>query len=272
MRHSGDKFFNPALIGNRMDLVDVHAHLDLVEDLPAVLRRARANGIRTIITQGVNHETNIAALQLAQEHDIVEAALGIYPCEASSVDVNSDYERHTTHDVDETLQFIEEHASKCIALGEVGMDFKESCDKRGQIDLFRRIVRMAKRLKKPIIVHSRKAEEEILDILEDESFTRIVMHCFMGSKRLLERGIEMGLYFSIPSAVVRIDQFQMNAELVPLRQLFVETDTPYLGMMRGLPSEPAHVRDAVLEIARIKRLEPQEMANQIYFNFQKLFQ
>jgi len=258
-----------------MDLVDVHAHLDHDEfsaDLAVVLKRAAANGVRFVLAQGINHETNEKVLVLAEEYALVLPCLGLYPSEASNVVLDEEYERKTAFDVDTTLAFIEKHIKKIVAIGEVGMDLKESSDEPSQRENFRRIVRLAKKYRKPIIVHSRKAEEEILNVLDEEDYRRVVMHCFMGKKSLLRRAIQMGLYFSIPAAVCRVEQFQVNVAEIPLGQLLTETDAPYLGVMRDLRSEPAQVRDAVKKIAELKRLEPEEVANQLFFNYQKLFQ
>ena len=101
---------------------------------------------------------------------------------------------------------------------------------------------------------------------------RAVLHCFTGSRKLLERGVRMGLFFSIPTSVVRNQQFRENAALVPIGQLLTETDAPYMAPMKDLRNEPANVRDAIAAIAEIKRLDPTEAANAIYHNYQKLFQ
>jgi len=258
-----------------MDLVDVHAHLDHEEfanNLASVLSRAKAKGVVTVIAQGINHETNQKVIALAKEHPIVKIALGLYPSEADSVLLKDGFSRQSAYTVETTLEFIEKHSKNIIALGEVGMDFHESEDKKNQEKLFRRIVQLAKKLHKPLIIHSRKAEKEVLDILEDEQYKRAVMHCFMGSKKLLERGVKMGLYFSIPSAVVRIQQFQENVAAIPITQLLTETDAPYLAPMKDLRSEPCNVRDGIEKIAEIKRMDVKEVANQLYFNYQKLFQ
>ena len=82
----------------------------------------------------------------------------------------------------------------------------------------------------------------------------------------------MGLFFSIPPAVVRNQQFVMNVEQIPVTQLLTETDAPYMGPHRDLRNEPGNVRDAIDKIAEIKRMDPKEVANQLFFNYQKLFQ
>lgn len=258
-----------------MYLVDVHAHLDhekFSSDLSDVLKRAKANGVVAVIAQGVNHESNKRTLLLAKTEPLIKVAMGLYPCEASSVQVREEYNRETRVDVNETLAFIEAHQNDIVAIGEVGLDLLESDDLDQQREVLRKIIHMAKRIRKPLILHSRKAEKEVLDILEEEQFTQAVMHCFCGSKKLLERGVKMGLLFSIPSAVVRNPQFQQNVDLLPVGNILLETDAPYMAPMKDMRNEPSTIREALLKIAEIKRMEPKELADQIFFNYQKMFQ
>lgn len=258
-----------------MHLVDVHAHLDheqFASDLPAVVGRWKANGVVAVIAQGLNHESNIKTLALAKLDATIKVAMGLYPCEATAVRVREGYVRSTSTGVVETLRFIQEHADEIVAIGEVGLDLQESDDLEAQREVLRAILKLAKKLHKPVILHSRKAEKEVLDLLEEEGVTRAVMHCFCGSKKLLERGIKMGLYFSIPTSVVRNQQFKENATLVPMGQLLTETDAPYMAPMKDLRNESANIRDAITTIAEIKRMDPVEVANALYFNYQKLFQ
>ena len=258
-----------------MYLVDVHAHLDnekFASDLPAVIGRWKANGVVAVIAQGLNHESNVKTLELAKRDPTIKVALGLYPCEATAVRARDGYVRSTSVGVVETLRFIQEHADEIVAIGEVGLDLQESDDIEAQRDVLRAIIRLAKRIHKPVILHSRKAEKEVLDLLEEEGMARAVLHCFTGSRKLLERGVRMGLFFSIPTSVVRNQQFRENAALVPIGQLLTETDAPYMAPMKDLRNEPANVRDAIAAIAEIKRLDPTEAANAIYHNYQKLFQ
>lgn len=258
-----------------MYLVDVHAHLDhekFASDLPEVLKRAKANGVVAVIAQGLNHESNKRTLALAKTDPLIKVAMGLYPCEASSVRVSEEYRRETNVDVDETLVFIESHEKDIIAIGEVGLDLMESDDLEAQREVLRKIIHLAKRIRKPLIIHSRKAEKEVMDLLEEEQFTRVVMHCFCGSKKLLERGVKMGLLFSIPSAVVRNPQFQQNVDMLPVGHILLETDAPYMAPMKDVRNEPSTIREALLKIAEMKRMEPKELSDQLFFNYQKLFQ
>jgi TatD DNase family protein len=151
------------------------------------------------------------------------------------------------------------------------MDLHYSDDVTHQAKNFRDIVRLAKRIHKPLVIHSRKAEKEVLDILEEEQYSHAVMHCFTGSHKLLRRGLALGLMFSIPTSVIRNKQFQENAAIIPVGQLLTETDAPWMGPYKDLRNEPANIRDAVLFLAELKRMDPTELSNAIYFNYQKMF-
>ena len=145
-----------------MHLVDVHTHLDhpqFARDLPEVIKRAKANGVVALITQGVYHEKNILLLELAKTDPIIKIAFGLYPLDAINVKVDDalaagdDYTRQSDISVDNTLSAIRMHKESIIAIGEVGMDFKYSEDKEAQTENLRKIIRLAKEINKPLIIH-----------------------------------------------------------------------------------------------------------------------
>lgn len=256
--------------------VDIHAHLDFYkeEELDRIIQHCRDSKV-IVIAQGVNYESNKKVLDIAIKYpDIVKSALGIYPLDAPNVEkLPEDGGRihHSSVDFDEILKFIEDNKNKIIAIGEVGLDFKYSEDKYNQINNMRRIIELAKKIKKPIIVHSRKAEKEILDLFEDERMFNVVMHCFSGNKKLIQRGIDLGLYFSVPAVIKKLEHFQMLVQMVPLSRLFTETDSPYLSPEREEKNEPKNVKVVVEWIAKIKSLSFEETEKAIFKNYQDLF-
>lgn len=259
-----------------MLLVDVHAHLDFPEfskDLPEVLGRAERAGVVAVINQGVHHASNQKVLQLAAQYPLLKPALGLYPLNAPNVAVHEqddDFDRQDVS-VDATLKFIKAHADDIIAIGEVGIDLKYSDDEEHQIKNFTKILQLSNAMKKPVIIHSRKAEKLILDLLEEGRHTRALLHCFSGSKKLIKRAVDLGLPMTVTSNANRLQHFQLVARSVPLTHLFTETDAPYLGPVRGERNEPANVKVAVEVIAREKGLTPEEVARAIYLNYQRFF-
>ncbi len=257
-------------------LVDAHAHLDRFkeEELDLVIERAEKDKVSSIITQGVNHENNLIVLELAKKYNIVKAALGLYPLNALNVEViegYNDYDRNTKIGVDETLKFIKKNKTKIIAIGEIGMDFKFSKDKENQIKNFNKIIELSEQINKPLIVHSRGAEKECVEILETSSNKKVHLHMFSGNKKLIKKAESLGYYFSIPCVINKSHHFQMMAEIVNINQLLTETDCPWLSPFPAKKNEPAFIKFTIDKIAEIKKMDKIEVENNIFMNYQKLF-
>lgn len=258
-----------------MLLVDVHAHLDhpfFEKDLDEVIDRAKKMGVKAIITNGVNPDSNKRVLALAKKYDIVKAALGMYPIDALQKEAETGEAPWLQHPftVADCLAEIKKHKNDIVAIGEVGMDFAMTEDRQKQREHFQQVIDLAVSIKKPLIVHSRKAEAEVVEML-GKSNAKVLMHCFSGSKKLFLEGLKHGFYFSIPVNIVRSHQFQTWVKEAPLSHLLTETDAPYLGLQRDDRNEPSNVMHTIATIAEIKKMDPEEVANVIYSNYQKLF-
>ena len=253
-------------------LVDIHIHFDDSQydaDREAVMQRAKEAGVTTIITAGLGPKTNRKALALTQQYDCVRATLGIYPIDALD-------EQHAATDITAELAYIEEHKQNIFGIGECGLDLFHGKDIDKQIPVFAQQIALARKLKKPIVVHSRKAELETIETLEKHKAERVVLHCFGGRKHFIEKAVALGYYFSIPPSILRATHFQQLVEVVPLRQLLTETDGPYQSPFKKddvpVRNEPAFILETIRCIARIKGLTEQECRNQLYMNFQRLQQ
>lgn len=253
-----------------MLLVDVHAHLDFDDfssDIDAVIQRARAVGVKVIVANGVDQETNRKVLELSKKYPVIKPAFGFYPVHVAKQGIVA---------VKEELDWIEQH--KPFALGEIGMDFKVGDDnphgnlhKAVQEEAFRLFVRLGKKLDVPLIIHSRKAEEKVIDVLEEEKAIKVVMHCFMGKKKFVERARDLGYSFSIPVSIVKLEQLHWLVKNVPLKQLLTETDAPYQGPIRGERNEPKNISLSIQKIAELHGLSVEDAANQVFMNYQRLF-
>lgn len=245
-----------------MSLVDVHAHMHMKQfekDLDEVMENAKKKGVAVIINNGLDVESNRKVLELSKKYSFMKSAFGLYPGEKLS-----------DSEIDSEIEWIKSH--KPIAIGEVGLDYyHEPYDKEKQIEVFRKMIKLASELDVPIIVHSRKAEKECLDILESENAKKVVLHCFNGSVDLVEKGSARGYYFSIPCIVTFAEQFQKIVKEVNINQLLTETDAPYMSPYKGKRNEPANVFVTVKKIAELKGFEEKETEDTIYMNFQKLF-
>jgi len=259
-------------------LVDVHAHLDhswFGDELDAVISRAKKAGVRVIIQNGVNPETNRLSLEMAKKYDIVKVALGIYPIDALNKEIEEgEYPlRGNKFDVNEELEFIGKQKDQIIALGEVGLDdFHVKGKLESQKKTFQKIIELAEKIKKPLIVHSRDAEKEVIDMLESSKCKKVDMHCFSGNMKLVKRAADLGFHFSIPTSVVYNMHFKEIVKRVGINQILTETDAPYLGPVKGERNEPVYIAQSIKTIAELKSFTVEECANNIFLNYKRLFE
>ena len=257
-------------------LIDAHSHLDhglLINKIDEIIKRAKAVGLKHIITNGINPETNRTCLELSKKYDIVECGMGTYPRTALKKEIEAgDYPiKLKDFDIDEEIAFIKKNKNNIVAISEVGLDFVNGEDKQ-QIEDFEKMIKLSEELNKPIVIHSRKAEQKAVEMLESSKNKKIVMHCFSGKKSLVKRISDNGWFLTIPTVVVRAFQFQDIIKTVPINQLFCETDSPYLSPYKEQMNEPAYVIESYNKIAEIKQMDINEAVNNIYMNWQKIFE
>lgn len=253
-----------------MNIVDVHAHMDMLEDLDGAIARAKEAGVKAILANGTNPTSNRKVLDLAKKYSIIKPALGLYPTDIYDM---------TLEEVKEELDFILSQ-KKVIALGEVGLDKKWSEEDKPrskellthQVAVFEEVIKASKKSGLPLIIHSRKAELEVIELLEKHNVKKVVMHCFMGKKKYVKRIQENGWYFSIPCLVTKLDQVKYIVETTPLSKLLTETDAPYLAPAgKDYPNEPANIFESLQTMAALKKMEVNELADQLYLNYMRLF-
>lgn len=255
-------------------LIDIHSHLDhpaFANDLDEVIQRAKEAGVKTIITAGIDPASNRKALELQKKYEIVKASLGIYPPSVLLLEA-----KHYTLPLpkpfvlDEEISFIRKHKNKTILIGEIGLDLNLTKDLREQQEVFFAMLSVAEQLKKAVVVHSRKAEQEVIDCLKSSNVKKVIMHCFMGNTPQIKTIADHGWYLSVPPHVVRSSHFQGMVKIVNINQLLTETDAPFLGPRKDERNEPAFVKESVAKIAELKQMEALEVENNIFMNFQKL--
>jgi TatD DNase family protein len=242
---------------------DMHCHLDdkaYAETLHQVVEHAQKAGVKAIISNGTGTGSNQAVQELCAQHPLIRPAYGLYPT----------YEM----DDDTEIAWIREQALHSshppVAIGEIGLDGVNGVTEEQRFR-FRKACALAQELRLPVIIHSRKAEQEVFEELENmRHHTPVVMHCFSGSKKLIEEGIRRKYYFSIPANINKATHFQMLATMVPLGQLLTETDSPYL-YPEAFPNEPANVVATVEHIAKLKLITPEECKQLLFMNYQRLF-
>jgi TatD DNase family protein len=256
--------------------IDIHSHLDhelIIDKIDEIVSRAKLAGVKHIIANGINPESNRKCLEISKKYDILKCGMGIYPRsalkkEAKEADIKLKLD---DFDINQEIEFIKSNKENIVAVSEVGLDFVGG-ESQEQIEDFQKMIDLAKELDKPIVIHSRKAERKCIEILEKSSLKKIVMHCFSGKKSLVKRIVDNKWFLSIPTSVVRSEQFQSNVRNTPITQLFCETDSPYLSPFREKINEPSFVVESYKKIAELKGMEISEVANNIYMNWQNVFE
>ncbi len=257
-------------------LIDAHSHLDhplIIDKIDEIVTRAKNAGLKHVITNGINPETNRKCLELSKKYDILKCGMGIYPRNALKKESETGEfpAQIEDFDIDEEIDFIRNNKNNIVAISEVGLDFVNGEDSQ-QIEDFEKMIKLAMELNKPIVVHSRKAELKCVEIIESFKTKKVVMHCFSGKKPLVKRIADNGWFLTVPTNAVRSFQFQDIAKIVPITQLFCETDSPYLSPYKGQHNEPAYVTESYKKIAEIKGMDISEVINNVYMNWQKVFE
>lgn len=251
-------------------LFDSHSHIDASQfdsDRELVIKRAQEHDVSFIVNPGADFESSVHAIELAEKYPFIYAAVGVHPHDAESLD-------------DQLLMMLEHLAKKDVvkAIGEIGLDYYRDLSPREvQQKWFVEQIRMAKRLKLPIIIHDRDANEDVLKFLKEEKAfeTGVLMHCFSGSKELARQYVKLGAMISIagPLTYKNARKTVEVVEEVPLDHLLIETDAPYLTPepKRGKRNEPMFVRYTCEKMAEIKGISFEEMARITLENAKRFF-
>jgi TatD DNase family protein len=253
-------------------LVDHHCHLDfpqLVADREGIIARAKAAGVGVMVTISTRIRQLPVLLDIAAAHDNIYCSVGTHPH-------NADEERGI--ETDEIVR-LSEHP-KVVAIGEAGLDyFYKRSSPEAQAEGFRRHIEAARRTGLPLEIHTRDADSDTIDILEDEharggAFPAI-LHCYTGGPELARRAVELGLYVSFTGVVTfkKSEALRNIAKAVPLDRLLVETDAPFLAPepYRGKTNEPSYVVHTAATLAKVKGVSPAELAAATTDNFFRLF-
>lgn len=264
-----------------MGLFDVHAHLthpEMVGDVDGVLARARAAGVTTIISNGLNPEDNAAVLALSQRDSLVKPALGLYPVDAVLPEMRAlgiDYPREVEHEAtaEEAVAWVRDHVESAFAVGEIGLDgywVPEALWER-QEHAFRKLVALAIEADKAVIIHTRKREKRALEILNELGAKRVDWHCFGGKVKLARTIADAGHYLSIPANARRSESFTRMIETLPRDKILLETDCPYLGPDKDQRNEPANVVRTAAFMAEVWGVSEAEVQARMTDNFAALF-
>ncbi len=246
-------------------MIDTHAHLcDAVfdPDRDSVLERARIAGVLAVIAVGENLADAEKNLKLASKHSMIKPAAGLYP---TYLDVEL---------ASEMRRFIRDHSKQLYAIGEVGLDYwmvKEESDREIQREIFRGFIELSKELSLPLNVHSRSAGRHAVEVLLEETASKVQLHAFDGKASAALPAVEAGFLFSVPPSVIRSEQKQKLVRKLPLSALLIETDSPVLGPAPQERNEPSNSQISAKAIAELKGITVDEVVETVAENTRRLY-
>ncbi len=252
-------------------MIDNHAHCFFYKDgWRNCVEESIQKGVNYIVESGLNYETNEIVYNESKEYEQVYFSVGLHPTDAIKL---------SWEEVEKVMEQMKEFCKdkKCVGIGEIGLDYywvkeKPLIDK--QKGVFRKLLELAQELDRPVIIHSRDAEEDCLKILSEYD-VRVVLHSFMPRKNwkpLLEFAVAKGYYISIPAFIVKNKRLKKIARDTPVELILTETDTPFLDPEgNGRNNKPWKVKYALEEIAKIKGTSVEELDNIIEDNFRKIY-
>ncbi len=253
-------------------LIDSHCHLDMIAKnnpdggLEGVLERAEEAGVKHLITIAVDLPSSYATIDLAKKYQQISATVGIHPSDANAASCHED----------EIIKLAK--CSQAVAVGETGLDYYYN---KSGLDVmrewFRKHIQIANEVKKPLIIHTRDAKEDTINIMQEENARNAggVMHCFTESIEMAQQAMDLGFYISFSGIVTfkNAKNVQEVAKYVPLDRMLVETDAPYLAPVphRGKPNEPAYVRYVAEYLAQLKGVSYEQLIETTGLNAHQLF-
>ncbi|MCW5619744.1 MAG: TatD family hydrolase [Burkholderiales bacterium] len=250
-------------------LVDSHCHLDLpdlADDLDKVLQRMQDNGIVHALCISVTLEKWPKVQAIAASHPQISASVGVHPDEAEAREPS----------VQELVRLAA--APKVVAIGETGLDYyRASGDLEWQRERFRTHIRASRECGKPLVIHTRQAAADTLEIMRQERADQVggVMHCFTETLEVAQAALDLGFHISFSGIVTFKNAVELKevARAIPLDRMLVETDAPYLAPVpyRGKRNEPAYVRHVAEYVAQLRGISLEALAQATTANFAALF-
>ncbi len=256
-----------------MMLVDSHCHLDCLDlsvhqhHMDHVLENAQREGVEHFLCVAIELEKHLNLLKLEQSYPHIDISVGVHPNHKLEVDIT---EAHIMANA---------RAAEVVAIGETGLDYYriDTTQISRQQERFRRHIRVARMLKKPLIVHTRQAPEDTCRILREEKADDVggVLHCFTESWDIAKRALDLGFFISFSGIITfkNAETVREVAKRVPLHALLIEADSPYLAPEphRGKPNQPAYVSYVAQGLATLRDLSFQDIAQQTWDNYFRLF-
>jgi TatD DNase family protein len=251
-------------------LIDTHAHIQdrkYKSDLKDVLKRAQNAGVERIICIGIDYDSSCEAVELARKYPQIHAVVGVHPHDAKTLNQEI---------ISKLYQLARD--PQVVAIGEIGLDYYRDLSPREQQKIaFIEQIKIAKELRKPVVIHDRDAHQEILDIIKKEKAGKNqgIMHCYSGYLPLAVELMKQGFYISFagPLTFKNARKAHEVAAKIPIEKILIETDCPYLTPepLRGKRNEPAYVKYVAQKMADIRKKSIEEIAYITGLNAKRVF-
>jgi len=251
-------------------MIDVHCHLEYMDDPEQVVAEARAKKMNSIITSVPDPKDIAKTIELQHKHEhFVYACAGFHPHHIPD---------YSPTEIEKHIQTIRDNRYDFVAIGEVGLDYKDATDQIRQQEVFAQFIDLALELDMPIVVHCRDAFPDALKLLVEKNVRHVIFHCFSGSEGVLEYILKQPEWFvSFATNVCYTKKHPRLAALVPLNRMLLETDAPWLdpdvpeGQERGLTNRPWKIERSAEVIAKIKGFSKEEILSMTAENARRIF-
>ncbi|MFX1250220.1 MAG: TatD family hydrolase [Promethearchaeota archaeon] len=256
-----------------MELIDSHAHIvppwfNKDERIKQIKQKAQEQGVKYIVNCAINPTQYDFAIDLAKKQQNFLVKLGIAPQGIERPGMN----------IEDAFKGIEKYIKEIVAIGEIGLDYhwiKDTEGRKKQEEIFIRAIQLANNHNKPIVIHSRKAEQECINILKKHAKVDVVLHCFAGTLSQGMESLDHGWVISIPTAVTNRRKHRELARKIPLESLIIETDSPFLAptpyVSAKTKNEPAFVIYAAKSISELKNTPIEDVAAETFRTTKRIF-
>ncbi len=239
-------------------LIDGHVHLSEIEHPERAVKNAVRTGVNRVVAVAMNLDSCRKTLTLADKFpDTVLPAIGYHPWSIKA------------EDVEDTINFITKNIQRCIAIGEVGLDYKVKVKKKLQKAVFSKLLNLSVKYNKPVIIHSRFSHQRTYDMAVEAGVEKAVFHWYSGPVDILDNIIASGYHISATPALAYSPQHQAAMERAPVEKILIETDAPVQYGDRS--SEPSDLKETLFHLSRIRKMTEGELAEIVTKNAERFF-
>lgn len=245
-----------------MYLIDVHCHIEMLENLEELIAESVSNGTKKIISCSVDLSSMKQNIEISGKFSEINCCLGLHPSNILLMKEN---------EISDSIEFLKANINHATAIGEIGIDFKHAKndkEKEKQINVYKEQLLIAEENSLPVVIHSRFAEKKSLEILSGFK-GKVLLHWFDGNKQAVKDAVEENYFFSVGPAVLFNEDYLQKALLIPLEKLMLETDSPV--EFNGKQAKPFWVKKVAEKLSKEKNISFEELADQTTKNAKKFF-